>query len=461
MSIITDGDFSKLMDKIYPQNDGSNDCNNIAVACSGGHDSMALALLMRDWAKTNKYKMAALIVDHKLRDDSTNEAKLVKKRLNHADITAHILTRKSNNRLTTDIQNKARIIRYQLLQQWCVANNYKTIAIAHHMQDQAETFLLRLARGSGVYGLSAMEKSSKLKVISNEPNAINLIRPLLDINKTDLIDSLTHFNIKAIDDPSNKNEQFDRVKIRNNQLLFDNIGLSAKRLASTAKNLRRARNALEEITNQAINKTTKFYPTGYCIFDKKLLLNQAEEIGLRALSNIITIISGGKYPPRLSKIENLYTNLINNKNFNGCSLAGTIIAPSITNIKNQKKTMIIIFREHTAINDIRHIKNKVIWDNRFLLEFNLSYKKILKNSQNNKIEIRKLGDLGRIEINKNKELSHDIPKKIMPSLPALWVGEELLFVPHINNIADEKEINLVNISPLMIKKSVDPFYSMF
>ncbi len=442
MAIITDGDFSKLMDEIYPQDSRKN----IAVACSGGHDSMALTLLMRDWAKNTGNNIIALIVNHKLRPDSTIEAKLVQTRLKNSHINAHILTRKSNEKITSDMQNKARILRYQLLQQWCVDNDYKTIATAHHIQDQAETFLLRLARGSGVYGLAAMSKSSMLGSKSNKFGNINLIRPLLDINKNDLIDSLANFNVKAVDDPSNKNEKFDRVKIRNNQRLLDSIGLNPQRLAKTAKNLRRARNALEEITKNIINEAVQFYPAGYCHLDKKILLNQPEEITLRALSNIIIAISGGKYPARLSQIENLYDNLTKNKSFNGCSLAGSIVAPLAITRQNKKPDMLIFYRENSAISDIKPIKNKVIWDNRFLLEFDL-------NNQNiDKIEIRKLGDAGRVEINKDIKFPHDIPAKIMPSLPALWEDKKLLLVPHINHINHDKKLGLTNILALIIKK---------
>ena len=442
MTIITDGDFSKLMDEIYPKDSSKN----IAVACSGGNDSMALALLMRNWANNTGNNIIALIVNHKLRTDSTVEAKLVQTRLKDVNITAHILTRKFDEKITSDIQNKARMLRYQLLQQWCVDNDYQTIATAHHIQDQAETFLLRLARGSGVYGLAAMPKSSIIGLKSNKFGNINLIRPLLDINKNDLIDSLANFNVKAVDDPSNKNEKFDRVKIRNNQQLLDSIGLNPQRLAKTAKNLRRARNALEEITKNTINEAVQFYPVGYCHLDKKLLLNQPEEIILRALSNIIITISGGKYPPRLSQIENLYDNLTENKTFNGCSLAGAIVAPLAFSKQNKKPNILIFYRENSAISDIKSITNKVIWDNRFLLEFNL-------NNQNiDKIEIRKLGDAGRVEINKDIKLPHDIPVKIMPSLPALWADKKLLSVPHINNIKHVEKFGLTNISSLIIKK---------
>ena len=143
--------------------------NIVAVGVSGGADSFALALMLKDAGK----KVVALTVDHCLREESGIEAEYVAKVMKKHQIEHHILQWKEGKNIKKNIEEKARTARYNLMTDFCKKNNIKLLAVAHHMRDQAETFLLRLQRGSGLFGLSSMMPVSKR-------DDIVLIRPLLD-----------------------------------------------------------------------------------------------------------------------------------------------------------------------------------------------------------------------------------------------------------------------------------------
>ena len=151
-SPLTSDEFHNLMVAL-----NMGDIKHIAVAVSGGGDSMALCLLLKEWCTTQGVNLTALTVDHGLRVDSRTEAEQVSRWMMEASISHHILSW-AGEKPTTNIQDEARKARYQLMGKWCAQNNIAHLCLAHHQDDQAETFLLRLFRGSGVDGLCAMEK---------------------------------------------------------------------------------------------------------------------------------------------------------------------------------------------------------------------------------------------------------------------------------------------------------------
>ena len=128
---------------------------HLAIACSGGADSMALTLLADGWARAQGGRATALVVDHGIRTNSRKEAETVAGELKRCGVSCKVL-RNTDAIGSGDIQAAARHVRYALLQDWCVANGVLHLAVAHHQEDQAETVLLRLARGSGSEGMAAM-----------------------------------------------------------------------------------------------------------------------------------------------------------------------------------------------------------------------------------------------------------------------------------------------------------------
>ena len=181
----------------------------LAVAVSGGPDSLALAYLAKCYSLNNKLIVKYFIVDHKLRKESSLEAKMVKNILNKIDVDCEIL-RWVGKKPFKNIQSKAREKRYSLLTEACKKNDIKYLLLGHHVDDLFENFLIRLVRGSGLKGLISLGKSTKYK-----DQNLNILRPLLDLEKNDLIHiSKKVFNF-FVKDPSNINEDYKRTRIRN------------------------------------------------------------------------------------------------------------------------------------------------------------------------------------------------------------------------------------------------------
>ena len=180
----------------------------IAVGVSGGADSLALVLRLHEFQK----KVVALTVDHGLRPDSYQEAEYVASIMAKFGIEHHILIWQGE-KPQTGIEEAAREARYQLMIEFCRQNDIKYLAIGHHLRDQAETFLLRLARGSGVFGLSSILPLS-------QRDDITIIRPQLSDSPEDLRQYLINKNIKWIEDPMNDSDEFTRVKISSYISLF-------------------------------------------------------------------------------------------------------------------------------------------------------------------------------------------------------------------------------------------------
>ena len=194
----------------------------VAVAVSGGADSLALVLRLRD-AGIN---VIALTVDHGLRSESRNEAIYVADVMKKNGIEHHILTWEGE-KPTVGIEELARQARYRLMFEFCKLRGVSVLATGHHRRDQAETFLMRLQRGSGVYGLSGILPISKR-------DGITVIRPQLEDDPENLKDYLRSKKIVWIDDPMNDSEDFLRVKIRKFLPELKKIGIDEKRLADTA-----------------------------------------------------------------------------------------------------------------------------------------------------------------------------------------------------------------------------------
>lgn len=365
---LKEGELNKVNPLTFDQFDNImksldiGDCKKIAVAVSGGGDSMALSLLLNDWCAAEKRKLVALTVDHGLRSSSANEAKLVHDWMQERQID-HIILNWDGKKPDNDIQNEARKARYLLMGKWCVENDIKFLFVAHHQEDQAETFLIRLFRGSGVDGLSSMEQKALFPNDNFNHVYPVICRPLLDIPKQRLIDTLHVFNQDWVNDPSNDNDDFSRIKIRK-LLQSSNIeGLNSDRLSLTAKRIRRVRTLLESMTVKAESDYVKYYDLGYAILNVDFIKDTHEEISLRLLSVILKKISGGSYAPRMAKLESLYENL-KDCNFQGQTIYGAIVFPLSGNEVAFVREVNSIMNNY-FITDEKHY----LWDNRFFVNF--------------------------------------------------------------------------------------------
>ena len=308
----------------------------VALALSGGPDSMALAWLLSCWsAEVNGPEIHALTVDHGLRRESAEEAQQVKDRVKDwPKITPHILCwkgKKPENR----IMEEARRARYRLMETYCWEKNISCLFIAHHRDDQAETFLIRLAAGSGLDGLSGMKDVQPYK------DDLTLVRPLLNAGKEDLIEVCRKNDISYVEDPSNLSPDYLRPRLRGAREVLEAEGLTSKRLARTAQRLGRARRALEEIAERAFEESLKDKNEHRLVFDLPALRRQPEEISLRVVSKAIAYLGcGQEYGPRMEKLEALFDKIMEDKNFKPCTLGGVRFAI------RDKNTSLWMEREH-------------------------------------------------------------------------------------------------------------------
>ena len=241
-------------------------------------------------------------MNHNLRSESHKEALKVKKILAKKNIHCKILNW-SGKVPKKNIQKNARDIRYSLISNYCLEKNIQYLITAHHGDDQIENFFIRLIRGSGLSGLSSMSQNTKYS------NKLKIIRPFLKLKKSDLEYVTLNYFKTYINDPSNKNEKFLRVRIRKYRKNLEKEGLDTGKIMKTVDNLLSANQALTFYKNKAIYKHTSFVSKEKCLINKKIFEEEAGEIIFKLFSDILSLVSGTYYPPRSQKIINLINRL--------------------------------------------------------------------------------------------------------------------------------------------------------
>ena len=300
---------------------------NFLVAVSGGSDSLALSALSKFYGDEKGNKVFYVLVDHGIRPSSSIEARAVKNLLKKRGINLTIL--KNRKIINKNIQSYARIIRYELLSNYCNKHKIKFIMTGHHRDDQIETFLIRLSRGSGVQGLSSMNKLTKLNY------KIKLFRPLLNENKKDLIFLAKKYYGKIFKDPSNNNEKYLRTKIRNLVNQFEKSGIKRDQIINSINNLANTRDTLNAYI-KGIEKKCLTKKKNTVSIKLKFFLFENKDIQLKILSNCLKNISRNYYPPRAKKVLNLIGRIKVKKELKA-TLGGCTI--------NKRQNNLIIFKE--------------------------------------------------------------------------------------------------------------------
>tara|TARA_Y100000815_G_scaffold47105_1_gene38595 strand:- start:131 stop:1180 length:1050 start_codon:yes stop_codon:yes gene_type:complete len=306
--------------KIYKEFKNSlNINNNFAVAVSGGPDSLSLTFLAKCFSLINQLDVKFYIVDHKLRKNSSSEAKLVSLTLKKFDINCKILTWHGNKPLT-NIQALARNKRYSLLTNQCKKNKINYLLLGHHIDDLYENFLIRLLRGSGLKGLTSFGKTSEYK-----KNGIKILRPLINLEKKELIylsNKVFNFFVK---DPSNLNENFKRIRIRN---LMENLkkeGLDKKKLKLTIRNLKDSNQSINFYVKKNIDQNTKFFNKKNVFILNTFFFDQSHEVIFRSLSFLMKLISGKHYVARGKSVNDLIEKIKLNKISTKVTLGGCFV----------------------------------------------------------------------------------------------------------------------------------------
>jgi tRNA(Ile)-lysidine synthase len=291
---------------------------SFAVAVSGGPDSLSLAFLAKCFSLINKVKVNYFIVNHKLRKESSKEAKYVSNLLKKIDIKCKILSW-NGKKPANNVQAVAREKRYQLLANECKRNKINNLLVGHHLDDVLENFIIRLTRGSGLKGLISFNKKTKYK-----SENLKILRPLLDLNKEDLVFISKKVFKSYINDPSNRNEDFKRIRVRKLLQSLEKEGLDKNKLVLTINNLKDSDQSIKFYENKNMKENTVFLKEKKTCILKKEFFDQAHEVILRSLTTIIQTIGKKYYPTRGKSIDELI-NRINNKSFSKITLGGCFI----------------------------------------------------------------------------------------------------------------------------------------
>lgn len=315
-----------------------------AVGVSGGSDSLALMHLLRGWAKAEKKPLpVVLCVDHGLRAEARGEARKVLAWAKAAGLRAHLLVYKGKPP-RSDIEAAARKTRYRLMGDWARQNGIKAIYVAHTRDDQAETFLLRLARGSGVDGLSAMRSLAAYP--DDAYRDLMLVRPLLGFERQELRDDLAGRGISWFDDPMNEDRRFARVRIRTAWPVLESAGLTRRRIADAAYHLGRARTALDAASEAVLLRAGRL-DGNRVLLDAQALAAAPRELGLRALANVLMIVSRVAYRPRFERLEALFDAIRTDSIGAGRTLHGCRIAPAPRRLAGRSSGLLLVDVEET------------------------------------------------------------------------------------------------------------------
>jgi tRNA(Ile)-lysidine synthase len=301
----------------------------LIVAVSGGPDSVALMVLLARWRKSLKVKpkLIAVTVDHGLRKEAKREAAAAGRLARKLGLTHRIL-KWSGKKPKTGLQQAARLARYRLLAGAADNAKAKRILTAHTLDDQAETVLIRMSRGSGITGLRAMARLAR--VPGDSDSEIRLGRPLLDVAKSRLISTLKAAKIPFADDPTNRDPRFTRARLRGLMPQLAQEGLDARRLALLASRLKRADAAIEAAVDRAAVevKADSSVPS-QIMFEAPDYARLPSEIALRLLGRAVAEL-GCEGPVELGKLEALKAALGGAQNAGNARFRRTLAGAVVT-----------------------------------------------------------------------------------------------------------------------------------
>jgi tRNA(Ile)-lysidine synthase len=308
----------------------------LVLAVSGGPDSIALLMLAARWAKRLKRapKLLAVTIDHGLRPESAREATAVKRLAKRLGV-AHRTLRWRGAKPATGLQEAARVARYRLLADAAARSGSSCILTGHTRDDQAETVLFRLARGSGLSGLAAMARAAPLPGLG--ASEIVLVRPLLDIPKARLTATLAAAGLGFAEDPSNHDPRFARARLRTIMPALEREGLDARRLALLAGRVRRAEAAVEfavAVARDALSPGP-WPQRGPISFDLARFAALPTEIALRLLGRAIAH-TGDEGPVELGKLETLFEALRTARGPLRRTLAGALVTLSADRLRVER-----------------------------------------------------------------------------------------------------------------------------
>ncbi|QLK52770.1 tRNA lysidine(34) synthetase TilS [Ehrlichia ruminantium] len=403
--------------------------DNYAIAVSGGIDSMVLLHLSA--VCNTKFTPTILTVNHGLRSEAAQEALFVYQHSQNLNLKCHILNW-HGEKPQSNIQSSARQIRYSLLLQWCNQNQINYLMVAHQKNDQAETIMMRLERGSGLDGLAGMQERTYL-------NGICILRPLLAISREELIHYADTKNITWVHDISNDNKKYKRTLYRNILKEVDNTEELVNRLYKTSVHIKRSLDCILHYVRLAIDEHLEFNNLGFIKIKLNTFFNLPEEISLRLFTYSIMSIGQKKYKPRYHKLNNMFRKIQNND----FTKPQTFCHCKIT--RNQKDNTLCITREVSVINNKTispYSKTSIVWDNRFKIR--------ISNPNTHSITVSSLNN------NYIPENLKKLDREAVRCLPILKYQNKILAYPLQNHLIDDyiNELEpIITIEEVLIKQN--------
>lgn len=374
---------------------------------------MALALLADAWARRRGGHVVALTVDHGLRPESGAEARAVGRWMAEHGIAHVILTwRRDPMKGLSNLQARARGARYRLMTGWCTSHGVLHLLLAHHRDDQAETLLMRLGRGSGVDGLAAMAPIA-------ETHGVRLLRPLLSVARARLEATLRRAGQDWVEDPSNRNRSFARVRLRALAPLLAGEGMTTERLGDTAARLRRARETLELVTGEFLARSATPYEAGFVRLDAAALRSAPEEIALRTVARIVAAVGGLSYVPRREGSEAMLTRLVAAERPARAGAAEAVLGTLGGVMAVRERGDVLLFvREPAALGEpvAIHAAGDYEWDGRFRI-------RVRRRGKNGVLTITALGEGSARRLladgGPGARWLADLPRRVRATVPAL------------------------------------------
>ncbi len=374
--------------------------NELGLAVSGGSDSLAMLYICNDWALKNEVKLHCITVDHKLRSESAKEAKSVADHCSRLGINHEIVEWKHKENIGGNLSDLARSARYELIDKW--RKELSFVLVGHTQNDQIETFLMNLKRGSGIEGMKGMPLSFK------RPEGYYILRPLIHSSRKSLQQILQEKNINWVSDPSNLNEDFERISQRKTWEILKSNGFSESRIELSVAHMRRAHDAFKQVLPIQFRQIGKQELTDL-LWDYNAFVALPEEFKLRLISSAVMWNGNLHYRPRFKAVLDVLNNIV------------------------EKKTTVLggaIFYHHAGkiriTTEFNALKNNTV---------NCSLGSVWRNIWEVKREIKN-GHIAPIGINGNDQLSKrqrsSMPYRSRIIQPGIFLKERLLLAPTLD-----------------------------
>ena len=398
--------FAEL-DRLVPNSPRGK--SRLGVAISGGGDSTALLIIAMRWANEHGHTIIAATVDHGLRTQSAAEAKTVATLCARLDIPHEILRAGNLRQAGGNLSAAAREARFALLADWAIAHDLCAVLLGHTVDDQAETVLMRLARGSGAEGLSAMQAGS-------HRSGMLWLRPMLGVGCEALRAVLRAEKIGWIEDPTNEDTRFDRVKARQALAYLAPLGIDADGLARTALRLQRQRRVLERAMDELARRARRWGRLGEAWLDCAAMAGDEPDTAMRLLADTLVRVSGADYRPRFRALSRIFDVVMPGQGV-PTTLSGCLIRPGASTT--------LICREPAACGPPQLLAGyRTVWDRRWRV--------VLTGAWPGSARLSALGEPGLAGLRAHAgsgdwtpcENWASAPRVVRLTTPAIWLDDE-------------------------------------